>query len=108
MKQEKVILKKNMNMQPIKETSFKTFLNGIFREMYLAKNKVIKFSHSVTFSVSAESVETIKIQFQILDLITLYTTEIQKNNTPTDCKFISLTEKGKERVLALRAVRKTP
>lgn len=93
-------------IQPMKEASLKQYVNVIFKEIYTLENKHTKFPRNFNVVISNESLDTIKIQLQALDLINFYIQESEKGYSRSEIKLINLTTKGEARLLELRALKK--
>jgi hypothetical protein len=93
-------------MEPIRESTLRTYLNTIFRDLYLQANKGKVMPENFKVLTSNETCDTIKIQFQLLGFIRLYSTEIPKEESVTTAKMVVLTEKGLQKLIGLRAAKK--
>lgn len=98
-------------ISPIRMTTFKTALNSLMKEVYLNENANTKLSGNMSITVPNDFFETVKIQLTVLDLIKFFdeevTVEDRANTGKTKVvKMVGLTNKGKEKLLHLRAVRK--
>jgi hypothetical protein len=94
-------------MDPIRESTFRTNLNTIFRDIYLQINRGKSLPGNFKVLISNETFDAVKIQFHLLGFIRLYSTEIEKEEGVTTTKMVSLTERGRQKLIGLRAVRKT-
>lgn len=93
-------------IDPIRVTTFKTTLNSIAREMYLNSKIGERVSGNLSVSVTTDFHETVRIQLLLLELIKFYDEEVLSDDKSKLVKMVCLTQKGKEKLLTLRAVRK--
>lgn len=91
---------------PITETSLKSAINSFLKEIYLNSNLDKKLEGNIRVSSSNDFYDTVKIQFQLLDLIKYFDTEILKDDKPKTVRMVSLTQNGKDKLVKLRAVLK--
>ncbi|MEM0578504.1 DUF4062 domain-containing protein [Flavobacterium polysaccharolyticum] len=91
-------------VEQITESSFKASITTFLKEYYLNENSNVKLDGNLRISSSNEFYDTLKIQFQLLELIKLFDVETTKDNKTKLVKMVTLTEKGKEKLISLRAV----
>ena len=94
-------------IQPIKELSLRQYLNGICKEIFISQNKVETYTKSFNVSITNESVDTIKVQFQALGLIKFYSIDKENAYSKSETKIVALTQKGETRLIEIRAIKKT-
>lgn len=89
---------------PIKISSLKTALNSIAKEIYLNKNIGEELNEIRSVTITPDFLETVKIQLLLLDTIKMFREEVIDEEKSKSVGMIRLTKKGKEKLLALRAV----
>lgn len=92
-------------IDPIPVTSFKSGITTFLKEVYLSENYGKKLKGNIRISPSNDLNETLKIQFQLLGLVKLFDGETKEDANKV-VKMICLTEKGKQKLVQLRAVTK--
>jgi hypothetical protein len=90
--------------EQVSETAFKSSISVFLKEHYLNENLGKKLDGNLRITASNEFYETLKIQFQLLELIRYFDAEITKDEKTKIIKMVKLTEKGKEKLINLRAV----
>lgn len=88
------------------ENVFKSSISSCLREHYLNLNLDQKINGNLRIAVSNDFYQTIKLQFQLLGMITFYEQEIIKEEKIKLIKTVTLTDKGKEKLINLRAILK--
>ncbi|ADQ80512.1 hypothetical protein Palpr_2380 [Paludibacter propionicigenes WB4] len=91
-------------IEPQRETAIKSHVSTFLKEIYLNENIGTEFDDHISLKVSNVFYDTLKIQFQLLDLIKYYDTEVTNDEGTKTVKMGVLTEKGKEKLISLRAV----
>lgn len=91
-------------LEPLSETAFKSSVSTFLREFYLNENLDKKLGGNIRITTSTDFYDTLKIQFQLLELIKYYDTEVTKEGLTKNVKMVVLTEKGKQKLINLRAV----
>jgi len=90
----------------IRLSVFKLTLNYVATQMFLNRKIGEQFERDVKVIVTKEFMETVRIQLTLLEIIRIYDEEIIEDEETKFIKKIGLTSKGKEALLALRAVKK--
>lgn len=93
-------------LQSVSESIFKASISSFLKELYLSDNIEKKLDGNLTVTISNEFYDTLKIQFQLLELVNYFDTEVVKENKVKPVTMVVLTEKGKEKLINLRAVLK--
>lgn len=90
----------------VSEASFKASIPTFLKEMYVMEypRKQLEIYSKIS---SPNLYDTIKIQFQLLELIKYYDSEVVKDDKTKNIKMVALTAKGKEKLINLRAVLKS-
>lgn len=91
-------------LEPISESAFKGSVATFLKELYLSDNVEKKIDGNISVTLPNDFYDTLKIQFQLLELIKYFDTEVIKDDNTKTVKMVSLTEKGKEKLINLRAV----
>lgn len=91
-------------LEPISETAFKSSISIFLKECYLNKNLDEKLAGNIRITTSTDFYDTLKIQLQLLELIKYFDTEVTKEKLTKNIKMVVLTEKGKQKLINLRAV----
>lgn len=95
-----IILPKILNA--INEKTLRLHVRNAIKEIYQTKFD-IRLTHYSTFTTNLDFYETYKIQMQLLGYINFYE---EKNELDKINKFAVLTEKGRDKLVKLRAVSK--
>jgi hypothetical protein len=93
-------------IEPSTEATFKSSVSTFLKEYYLNKNIGKKLNGNISIYASSDFYETLKIQIQLLELVKFYDKEVVKGDLVKTVKMAELTEKGRQKLIALRAIKK--
>jgi hypothetical protein len=93
-------------IEPVAETIFKSSVSKFVKEFYLNQNFDKKLKANLTITISSDFYETLKIQFQLLEFVKYYDDQFVKEKESKTVKMVVLTDKGKQKLINLRAIKK--